>query len=100
MIGELNGQDVKLVKFRGEFVWLHHDHGDEWFLGVRGHFRVEYRDRLVEVGPGELVIVPRGVEHRTVADEEVQVRLFGPAGTPNTGNVIDPAFTAPLSARV
>ena len=95
VVGELNGQEVKLVKFKGTFVWHHHDHEDELFLGVRGGFRVEFRDRAVEVGPGEFIIVPRGVEHRTVADEEAAVLVFEPAATRNTGNVEHPEFTAP-----
>jgi mannose-6-phosphate isomerase-like protein (cupin superfamily) len=85
--GELNGQLVKLVKFLGPFDWHHHDHEDELFLVVKGQFRMEYRDRSVDVGEGELVIVPRGVEHRPVADEEAHVMLFEPASTLNTGNV-------------
>jgi mannose-6-phosphate isomerase-like protein (cupin superfamily) len=89
IIAELNGQHVKLVKFRGEFVWHHHDHEDELFFVHRGRFRMEFRDRTVELGPGELIVVPRGVEHRPVADDEVEVVLFEPAGTLNTGNVID-----------
>jgi len=88
IVAELNGQHVKLVKFRGEFVWHHHDHEDELFLVHRGRFRMEFRDRTVELGPGEMIVVPRGVEHRPVADEEVEVVLFEPAGTLNTGNVI------------
>jgi mannose-6-phosphate isomerase-like protein (cupin superfamily) len=96
MIGALNGQEVKLVKFLGEFVWHHHDREDELFLPIRGRFRVEFRDRVVEVAPGEFVIIPRGVEHRTVADEEAEVLLFEPAGTRNTGNVFDNVFTAPM----
>jgi mannose-6-phosphate isomerase-like protein (cupin superfamily) len=95
VVGELNGQEVKLVKFRGTFVWHHHEREDELFLGVRGRFRIELRDRVVEVGPGELVIVPRGVEHRTVADEEAEVLVFEPAATRNTGNVEHPDLTAP-----
>jgi mannose-6-phosphate isomerase-like protein (cupin superfamily) len=87
IIGELNGQQVKLAKFQGEFVWHSHEHEDEMFLVVRGRFRMELRDRVVELGEGELLIVPRGVEHRPVADEEVAVMLFEPAGTLNTGNV-------------
>ena len=87
VIGELNGQEVKLVKFRGEFVWHKHEAEDELFLVIRGRFRMEFRDRTVELGPGELVIVPRGVEHRPVAEEEVEVLLFEPAGVRNTGNV-------------
>lgn len=88
--GELNGQHVKLVKFQGEFVWHHHEQEDELFLVVRGRFRLELRDRTVEVGEGEFVIVPRGVEHRPVADDEVAVLLFEPAGTVNTGTAGGP----------
>lgn len=84
---ELNGQHVKLVKFRGEFVWHRHEHEDELFLVHRGRFRMEFRDRVVELAQGDFIIVPRGVEHRPVADEEVEVVLFEPAGTLNTGNV-------------
>ena len=100
VVGELNGQEVKLAKFRGTFVWHHHDHEDELFLGIRGRFRVEFRDRPFEVGPGEFIIVPRGVEHRTVADEEAAVLVFEPAATRNTGNVEHPAFTAPTGVRL
>ena len=87
IVGELNGQQVKLVKFRGEFIWHHHELEDEMFLVHRGRFRMEFRDRAVELGAGEFLIVPRGVEHRPVADEEVEVILFEPATTLNTGNV-------------
>jgi mannose-6-phosphate isomerase-like protein (cupin superfamily) len=87
VVGELNGQFVKLVKFRGPYVWHHHDHEDELFLVVDGRFRLEFRDRSVELGPGEFCVVPRGVEHRPVADEECSVMLFEPATTRNTGNV-------------
>lgn len=87
IVGELNGQHVKLVKFVGEFVWHHHEHEDEMFLVHRGRFRMELRDRTVELHAGDFIIVPRGVEHRPVADEEVEVILFEPAGTLNTGNV-------------
>jgi len=87
IVGELNGQHVKLVKFVGEFVWHHHDHEDEMFLVHRGRFRMELRDRDIELRVGDFLIVPRGVEHRPVADEEVEVVLFEPAGTLNTGNV-------------
>jgi len=100
VVGELNGQEVKLVKFRGAFVWHHHENEDELFLGVRGRFRVEFRDRAVEVDPGELIIVPRGVEHRTVADDEAEVLVFEPAATRNTGNVEHPTLTAPSGARI
>jgi mannose-6-phosphate isomerase-like protein (cupin superfamily) len=87
VVGELNGQYVKLVKFRGEFVWHKHDHEDELFLVVRGRFTMEFRDRTVVLGEGEFLVVPRGVEHRPVADEEVSVLLFEPATTLNTGDV-------------
>ena len=93
IIGELNGQYLKLVKFKGPFTWHHHDNEDEMFLVVKGRFRLDYReddsDREVWIEAGEFVIVPRGVEHRPVADEEAQVLLFEPATTLNTGNVED-----------
>ena len=87
IVGELNGQHVKLVKFKGEFVWHHHEHEDEMFLVVRGRFRMDFRDRQEWVGEGEFLIVPRGVEHRPVAEHEVAILLFEPASTLNTGNV-------------
>jgi len=87
IVGELNGQHVKVVKFVGEFVWHHHDNEDEMFLVHHGRFRMELRDREIELRAGDFLIVPRGVEHRPVADEEVEVILFEPAGTLNTGNV-------------
>ena len=87
IVGELNGQHVKLVKFRGEFLWHHHDHEDELFLVVKGRFRMEFRDRQVWLEEGEFLIVPRGVEHRPVAEDEAHVLLFEPASTLNTGNV-------------
>ena len=87
IVGELNGQQVKLVKFQGPFVWHHHDAEDELFYVVRGRFRMEFRDRAVWVEQGEFLIVPRGVEHRPVADTEAEVMLFEPATTLNTGNV-------------
>ena len=93
IVGELNGQHVKLVKFQGEFVWHHHKTEDEMFLVVRGAFRMDYRDEAgvelaMELGEGEFVVVPRGVEHRPYAEHEVEVMLFEPAGTLNTGNVV------------
>jgi len=97
---ELNGQEVKLVKVQGVFPWHHHEREDELFLVWRGRFRVEFRDRVVELGPGELVVVPRGVEHRTAADEEAEVLIFEPAEVTNTGNVRDDVFTAPQGVRV
>ena len=87
VVGALNGQLLKLVKFRGEFVWHHHEHEDELFLVVNGRFRMEFRDRHVWLEEGEFIVVPRGVEHRPVADEEAHVLLFEPATTLNTGNV-------------
>jgi mannose-6-phosphate isomerase-like protein (cupin superfamily) len=87
IVGELNGQQVKLVRFQGEFVWHHHDAEDELFLVVDGRFRMEFRDRSVWLEKGEFLIVPRGVEHRPVAEEEACVLLFEPATTLNTGNV-------------
>ena len=92
IVGELNGQQVKLVKFQGDFVWHHHDNEDELFLVVHGAFRMDYRDEAgreqsLELRQGEFVIVPRGVEHRPSAAEEVHVLLFEPASTLNTGNV-------------
>src|SRR5262249_2351818 len=89
VVGELNGQQVKLVKFQGPFVWHAHDTEDELFLVITGHFRMEFRDRDVVIEPGEFIIVPRGTEHRPVADSEVHVLLFEPASTVNTGNVRD-----------
>lgn len=87
IVGELNGQMVKLVKFQGPFVWHHHQEEDEMFLVVRGRFRMEFRDRQVWLEAGEFLIVPRGVEHRPVAEEEAHVLLFEPASVLNTGNV-------------
>ena len=89
VVAELNGQQVKLTKFRGAFVWHHHEHEDELFLVHRGSFRMEFRDRVVELRAGDMIVVPRGVEHSPVADEEVEILLFEPAGTLNTGNVRD-----------
>ena len=85
--GELNGQMVKLGKFKGPFVWHHHENEDELFLVVKGRFRMELRDKNLWLEEGEFLIVPRGVEHRPVADEEAWVVLFEPASTLNTGNV-------------
>ena len=85
--GELNGQMVKLVKFKGPFVWHHHDNEDEMFYVVKGNFDMEFRDKTVTINEGEFIIVPRGVEHKPVADEECWILLFEPASTLNTGNV-------------
>ena len=85
--GELNGQQVKLVKFQGEFVWHHHDTEDELFYVVKGSFDMQMRDKTITVHAGEFLIIPRGVEHRPVAREEVEIMLFEPATTLNTGNI-------------
>jgi mannose-6-phosphate isomerase-like protein (cupin superfamily) len=87
IVGELNGQLVKLVKFTGEFVWHHHDAEDELFFVVRGRFDMHLRDRVVPLHEGEFFIVPRGVEHKPVANEEAHVLLFEPGTTLNTGNI-------------
>lgn len=86
IVGELNGQHVKLVKFKGEFVWHSHDHEDELFFVVKGSFKMEYRDRTVVVNENEFLVVPKGTEHKPVAENEVWVMLFEPASTLNTGN--------------
>lgn len=87
VVGQLNGQHVKLAKLKGEFVWHHHDHEDELFLVTKGTLRMRMRDKEVQINEGEFFIVPRGVEHQPIADDEVEVVLFEPAGTLNTGNV-------------
>ena len=87
IVGELNGQHVKLAKLEGEFTWHHHASEDELFLVLRGHLDIHLRDGVVGLDPGEFFIVPRGVEHRPVAAGEVHVLLFEPASTLNTGNV-------------
>ncbi len=86
IVGELNGQHIKLVKLLGEFVWHKHDIEDEMFLVIRGILKMEFRDKTVEILPNEFIIVPRGVEHRPVADNEVEIMLFEPASTLNTGD--------------
>lgn len=87
IVGELNGQYVKLVKFQGPFVWHHHEDEDEMFLVVKGRFRMEFENHSEWIEEGEFIIVPRGVEHKPVAEEEAHVLLFEPASTLNTGNV-------------
>jgi len=87
VVGELNGQHVRLARLHGPFVWHRHEAEDELFLVLHGHLRMELRERTVDVGPGEFIIIPRGVEHRPVAEEEVHVLLFEPASTLNTGDV-------------
>lgn len=87
VVGELNGQMVKLVKFKGEFVWHKHDHEDEMFYVLNGEFNMEFRDKTVNIKENEFIIVPKGVEHKPVAENEVSVMLFEPATTLNTGNI-------------
>jgi mannose-6-phosphate isomerase-like protein (cupin superfamily) len=99
-VAALNGQEVKIVKVQGTFPWHHHDAEDEFFLVWKGRFRVEFRDHVVELGPGEALVVPRGIEHRTAADDEAEIILFEPAATRNTGNVVDATFTAPDSVTL
>jgi mannose-6-phosphate isomerase-like protein (cupin superfamily) len=96
IVGELNDQHVKLVKISGEFVWHHHDDEEEMFLVVDGRFRMEFREREVWIEEGEFIVVPRGVEHRPLADEEASVMLFEPASTLNTGNVTGDMTVAEL----
>ena len=85
IIAELNGQHVKLAKIKGEFVWHSHADEDEMFFVIKGNFRMEMRDKTVELTEGELIVIPRGVEHRPVAEEEAWIMLFEPVGTVNTG---------------
>lgn len=89
IVGELNGQHVKIARLRGEFVWHHHEHEDELFLVHRGRLRMELRDRTIVLEAGDMLVVPRGVEHRPVAEEEVELIMFEPAGTLNTGNLVN-----------
>ena len=96
IVGEINDSYVKAVKFIGEFVWHHHDNEDEMFLVVKGKLRMKFRDHEELVGPGEFIIVPRGVEHLPISDEETQVLLFEPRSTLNTGNVINERTLAQL----
>lgn len=100
IVGELNGQEVKVVKFAGAFPWHQHEREDELFLVWRGRMEVEFRDRTVALEAGEFLVVPHGVEHRTVAEEEAEVVLFEPAATKNTGSAGESAFTAPAGVRI
>ena len=100
VIASLNGQEVKIVKVEGEFPWHHHESEDEFFLVWKGRLRVEFRDRTVDLDPGECVVVPKGVEHRTCADTETHILCFEPAGVMNTGNVTDQVYTAPSGVSI
>ena len=99
-IAALNGQEVKIVKVQGEFPWHHHANEDEFFMVWKGTFRVEFRDRVVTLKPGECVVVRHGTEHRTCADEEAWILCFEPAATLNTGDVNDATYTAPKGVTI
>ncbi|MFC2029797.1 cupin domain-containing protein [Chloroflexota bacterium] len=90
IVGELNGQVVKIARIKGEFIWHSHQGEDEFFMVHRGRMVIELRDRKVELLPGEFLVVPRGIEHKPVAEDEAQIILFEPGGTLNTGNVRGP----------
>jgi len=105
VVAELNGQVVQLARLEGTFVWHRHEAEDELFLPLEGRLRIEWKDaagavHAVDVAPGQLTVVPRGVDHRTIADVPTAVLLFEPASTRNTGNVEDERFTAPRGARI
>ncbi len=100
VIARLNGQEVKLVKMKGEFPWHAHEDVDEMFIGWKGEFKVQFRHHTAVIRPGELIVIPRGVEHRTLADEEAEALIFEPSETRKTGDVIDPYFTAPMGDEV
>ena len=100
VVARLNGQEVKIIKVQGEFPWHAHEEEDEFFLVWKGRFRVEFRDRIVVLDAGECVVVPRGTEHRTCADEESEVLCFEPRGVLNTGDVTDEVFTAPSGVEI
>lgn len=87
IIGELNGQQVKLAKVQGEFIWHSHENEDELFYIIKGNLKLEFRDKIVELGPGEMYIIPKGVEHKPIAEGEVHLMLFEPAATKHTGDV-------------
>jgi mannose-6-phosphate isomerase-like protein (cupin superfamily) len=100
VIARLNNQEIKLIKVQGEFPWHHHDNEDEFFLVWKGQFRVEFQDHIVTLDPGECLVVPRGTEHRTCADEEAEILCFEPVGVRNTGNITDNTFTAPKGVEI
>jgi mannose-6-phosphate isomerase-like protein (cupin superfamily) len=100
VVATANGQDVRLVKTRGLFPWHRHVDADEVFVCWRGVFRVEFRDRVVELRPGQLIVVPRGLEHRTGSDEECEVMIFEPSEVVNTGDAPTSEYTAPRTTSV
>ncbi len=97
---QLNGQDVRLVKVQGVFPWHSHAEADEMFLVWKGRFRVEFRDRIETLDPGQFIVVPRGVEHRTAADEEAEVLIFEPSEVINTGDAAVSEYTAPQGQTI
>ena len=97
---QLNGQDVRLVKVQGVFPWHSHADAEEMFLVWKGRFRVEFRDRVETLGPGQFIVVPRGVEHRTAADEEAEVMIFEPSEVINTGDAPTSEFTSPSGQTI
>ena len=97
---QLNGQDVRLVKMQGVFPWHSHAEAEEMFLVWKGRFRVEFRDRVETLEPGQFIVVPRGVEHRTAADEEAEVLIFEPSEVVNTGDAAVSEFTAPQGQTI
>ncbi|HEY0305975.1 MAG TPA: cupin domain-containing protein [Longimicrobiales bacterium] len=98
LVAQVNDTDVKLAKLHGEFVWHHHEHEDEMFLVIKGRLLMQFRDRDEWIEPGEFIVVPRGVEHRPVAPEEVELMLIEPRGTLNTGNVLNERTRAEIPA--
>lgn len=100
VVARLNGQEVKLIKVQGVFPWHRHEFQDEMFLVWKGVFRVEFRDRIMTLEPGDMIVVPAGVEHRTAADDEAQVLCFEPEGVVNTGDAPESEFTAPMRAEL
>ena len=88
-IGEINDYAVKIAKVQGEFIWHHHDNEDELFYVVKGNFDMHFRDKTITINAGEFLIVPKGIEHKPVAEKEVSIMLFEPATTLNTGNIVD-----------
>lgn len=97
---QLNGQDVRLVKVQGVFPWHSHADAEEMFLVWKGRFRVEFRERIETLEPGQFIVVPRGVEHRTAADEEAEVMIFEPSEVINTGDAPTSDFTAPTGQTI
>ena len=98
LVAQVNDMDVKLTRVRGEFVWHHHEHEDEMFLVIKGRLLMQFRDHEEWIEPGEFIVVPRGVEHRPVAPEEVQLILIEPHGTLNTGNVVNERTVAEIQS--